>query len=712
MLLCLMPLALWAQRPRYEKMSPLLRQLARQQVTVAATGGKHAAAVRQGEICAFVKTTTPQALTDHGCKELARVGQISIAAVPISQLGIMSLDARVLRMEARQHNSLANDQMATHLNALPVYEGLHLPQAYTGRGVIVGLMDIGFDLTHPTFYSPDTTDYRIRQFWDMLSADTLNSPFYVGRDYVGRDALLTLGHSRDGVDQAHGTHTAGTAAGSGYNAPYRGMAPEADICLVANAVTDDTIYIDPADYYKYTFATDALGFKYMFDYAKQVGKPCVLSFSEGSVQDFHGYDQLYYELLDSLVGPGRIIVAAAGNYGHYRTWFCKPVGVEAMGTFIYNDKPSLDFILKSASDFTLRMVTYGEHNDTTLIPTSRVLDLKDSLLVLPGLTVEAYPSCYVPEEVCYDVSVRGDKNVGISPRLSVEILGADAYVEFWRVNGVLSSNGLNPQLNAGEKVGSVLSPGSAPRVICVGATSYRDSILNAKGEWLKFGTDENGVRSIYSSVGPTFDGRMKPDVMAPGINVVSSYNSFFAEHHPTSGNLQWDVAHFDFKGRTYAWNANSGTSMACPAVAGAIALWLQAKPDLTPEQVLEVLHRTCRQPDPSLSYPNNYYGHGEIDVYAGLLDILGANRIQELSVRHSPARISYADGMLRICLNAPASSSLQLRLFNMSGSQIMTTKLPAGQSDYAVPLTRQPSGIYAVQLDGSPSVQGSTLIRL
>ena len=275
-------------------------------------------------------------------------------------------------------------------------------------------MDVGFDLTHPNFYSADTTQYRIRKFWDMVTQDTVGSGLYVGRDYEGRENLLALGHSRDGLDMTHGTYTTGIAAGCGVGSPYRGMAPEADLCLVANAVTDDIVYIDSADYYKYTFATDALGFKYLFDYAKSVGKPCVASFSEGSVQDFRGYDQLYYEMLDSLVGPGRILVAAAGNNGAVKSWFRKPVGEVSAGTFISKSGSDMMLTFKSAQDFQLRFVTYSPANDTLLIRLSDVLSQEDSLLTSVlhkddyqlTVTTEAYTSCYHADEICYDVTLR------------------------------------------------------------------------------------------------------------------------------------------------------------------------------------------------------------------------------------------------------------------------------------------------------------------
>lgn len=134
-----------------------------------------------------------------------------------------------------------------------------LPQAYTGKGVVVGVQDIGFDLTHPNFFSKDMSRYRIKAMWDQLSHDTIASTLVVGRDYVGEDALLGVGCPLDGLTQTHGTHTAGIAAGSGAEgngvvSPYQGMAPDADIVMVANATSNNAALIDSADYYKYTYA--------------------------------------------------------------------------------------------------------------------------------------------------------------------------------------------------------------------------------------------------------------------------------------------------------------------------------------------------------------------------------------------------------------------------------------------------------------------------
>lgn len=698
-------------RPRYDKLSPMLRQMVRK---------------NDGErmVCAFVRVENggEEALRKEGCRLLEQVGDICIAMIPQRRLGELSRDGRIRRIEANRSKQVLNDSVARVLNVNPVHEGWELPQAFTGRGVVVGVMDIGFDLTHPTFYNRDLSDYRIRRFWDMLSADTVGSSLPVGRDYEGREELLAVAHARDGLDQNHGTHTTGTAAGSGYDSPYGGMAPESDICLVANAVTQDTVYIDPEDYDKYTFALDALGFKYIFDYAESRGLPCVINFSEGSTQDFWGYDQLYYEMLQRISGPGRIIVSAAGNAGQKKTWFRKPRGEESAGTFFYSYNRQGMVTLKSDSHFTLRLVAYeGAERDTLTISTAGVVAQEDSVLNTRVGTasdsvkvlVEAYPSCYNDSETCYDIMLEGKKHVGSLPKLSLEVIGDDADVELFYVSGDLVENALNKKLSAGEQSCSILSPASAPCVICVGATAYRQYVINYDGERKTADNGTDGVRSPISSVGPTYDGRTKPDVMAPGINVISAFNSYYLENNPDASDVKWNVANFDFNGRTYAWNSNSGTSMSSPVVAGIIALWLQACPTLTADDVRDVFSHTCRHYDPDMDYPNNYYGYGEIDAYRGLLYILGVNKIAEVSSTPTKASVTFAgDGQLVVQLPVPSVVPARISVYSLKGQLIARGQMTPGCDRQQMHLPALRSGdIYVVQIDGDSSCSGSMLVR-
>jgi len=726
-LCCLTPTDSQAQRPDYSKLSPMLRRMARQEAAAHPTPlTAHRSPLTAhhsplpSSVCAFVKVADggEDALREKGCRILTQMDDLCIADIPLDMLRDLSLDRRILRIEANQSKRPQTDSLAWYLNALPVYEGQQLPQAFTGRGVVVGVMDIGFDLTHPNFYSRDTTEYRIQRFWDMISADTVGSQLYVGRDYVGRDELLAVAHARDGVNQTHGTHTLGIAAGSGYNTDYRGLAPESDICIVANAVSDDIAFIDEDDFYKYTFATDALGFKYIFDYAESQHKPCVINFSEGSRQDFWGYDVLYYEMLGKLIGPGRIIVSAAGNYGHYYSWLRKPADELSAGAFMSAWGKSAMLTFKADADFALRLVSYGDaSNDTLVVDTREVLACEDSTLnaSLASLevSIEAYPSCYDSLETCFDLTLKGQKNFRSSTPVSFEVIGHGTTVEAYVAEGYMELNTeLNPLLNKAEKTHSILSPASSPDIICVGATNYRQGMFNYKGEWLEAGNGIYGSWCINSSVGPTFDGRIKPDVMAPGINIISSYSSYYLENHPNANDIGWDVAHFDFNGRTYAWNSNSGTSMSSPAVAGAIALWLQAKPDLTTEEILDVFRHTCRHYDPELTYPNNYYGYGEIDVYAGLLYLLGVDRIEGISTTQAKARVAYFEGRLTVDFDEPLTSSTHVSIYSLAGRKLFSATLTAGQHTFNMSVPDLPKAYYAVQFSTAGGRGSSTIIAV
>ena len=629
-------LGIIAQRPRYEKMSPFVREaMASALVTKQLTRSQSDDRL----LTAFVRIdgNAAEVLRQYGCKELARVGDISIAAIPLSKLGALSCGRQVKRIETGRRCSIQMDTTRLVINAEKVYTGEGLSQSYTGCGVVVGVQDIGFDLTHPNFYSADMSKYRIKALWDQLSRDTIGSTLYVGRDYVGRDALLELKHPIDGETQTHGTHTAGIAAGSGAEgdgvvSPYRGMACDADLVLVDNAA-DNASLIDPKDYYKFTYATDALGFKYIFDYAERMHQPCVINFSEGSSQDFHGYDQLYYELLAKLIGPGRIIVSSAGNDGARNSYIHKNIGKERAGAFIMGNEKRFSCTAKSKQTFTFRVSVYDNVASPQIvdISTVNVCNAQDSLLTDSLLVggkkykwrVLAYPNSYDTSETAYDFQLSSPSKLGDSPQVSLQVMGRDADIELYRMSGYMFPHSLDPMLDAGDCRYTIFSPSSSPDVICVGSTSYRTQFVNYLGEKKVYDSGQKGIRSSFSAMGPTLDGRIKPDVMAPGQNIISSYSTFFINNPKNvNASVKSDVRHFEYNGRIYAWNANAGTSMSAPVVTGAIALWLQADPTLTPADCLEIFAKTCTHYDTSLSYPNNLYGYGQINVAAGLREVL------------------------------------------------------------------------------------------
>ena len=713
-----------AQRADYRKMSRMVRQ-----ATVSNIGMRHRAHAKgthqSPSLCAFVKITgnADRVFAENGCHALARFDDIYIASIPLNRLSAMSLDKRVQRIEAGERHTALLDTTYIINKVEGIYAGQDLPQAYTGQGVVMGVEDIGFDLTHPNFYDAKMENYRIKRFWDQLSEDTLESELFVGAEYVTQEDILAYGHSRDGLTQGHGTHTLGIAAGTGFDTPYRGIAYESDICLVSNAVTDDKEYIDSVNYYKYTSATDALGFKYIFDYAEEQGKPCVVSFSEGSHQDFSGDDQLLYEVLEKMVGPGKILVASAGNEGHFNTHFHKAREKESEGTFLNRYDKNYSFRVVADAPIRLRYISYASstRGDTLIVSTEQILSAPDSILcdTLDLLkqnhifAFAAYPFSFDESKMVYEVSIKTKERFGYgSYNPSVEIMGEGVEADFYAATGSIETRkALNPNLTGGDNTHSVYSPGSAPAVICVGASAYRTGFVNHKGNYIPSNRGKNGVVADYSSVGPTADGRIKPDVLANGTNVVSSFSHFYREENPYSDG--WDVSYSPYCERSYPWHVDLGTSMSTPVVAGIIALWLQACPNLSPDDVREVLANTCIRYDDTLSYPNNHYGWGEIDAHRGLLYLLGLSDIKEItSDQPRKVQVILQDDCMRFCFNEPLRQGLNVALYGVGGSLVSRRQLSGGTAEQQVDISGLPAGVYAVQLHSQqPGLTGSFLIR-
>jgi len=138
--------------------------------------------------------------------------------------------------------------------------------------------------------------------------------------------------------------------------------------------------------------------------------------------------------------------------------------------------------------------------------------------------------------------------------------------------------------NSGDQPGSVGAPGAAAQAITVGACAERSAPAGAPNH-------SDGVYLTYfSSRGPTLDGRVKPDICAPGDSITAA----------KAGTVSNYV--------TY-----SGTSMATPFVAGTVALGLQARA-MTPTEVRQLLEATAQDRGPAGK--DNDWGAGLLDAYA------------------------------------------------------------------------------------------------
>ena len=713
-----------AQRADYHKMSRYVRQVAVDYQKAAVDQRQYR--VTRGffdngrTLTAFVCIRNEEAdavLDRHCCRKLAQWGDICIVSIPLGELEALAKESVVRRIEANQSTRLCVDTTAAVVQALPVYETTADHQAYTGEGVVVGIVDVGFDLTHPNFIDPASGRLRIGAFWDQLSRDTLESALPVGRDYVGAEAIRVIGQSTDAPITTHGTHTLGIAAGSGFDTNYRGIAWGSDLCVVGNALNMNKEYVDSADYYKYTTATDALGFKYCFDYAEQTGKPCVVSFSEGYAPYLDDEDSLFAATLDSLTGPGRIIVASAGNEGVEMTYFEKGADQREAGSFVRSFKQTALYRIKSEGAMRLVVYGYGKvesgvHSDTITFETDEVpIDTIIKRKIAFGgdsLTVSAYrDSSRFSKHDIWQVYLKADTTLNLLPPMAVVVEGQGKIEAYGSSTNAFRDDDADDRWRAAITGRNVFAPGCFPGIICVGATTHRLGILNAAGELVNGSKEtEAGKIGYYSSTGPAMNDVMKPDVVAPGTNVVSSYSHIF---HPEKE----VVAYSDYEGERYPWGVQSGTSMSTPVVAGAIALWLQAKPDLTPQEVMEVMRRSSRHPEAQYDYPNNVYGFGEIDVYRGLLEVLSLTGIEGISSQQlRGVKVIPAEGGLKLVFDGVITEPVRVRVYNLSGVCIHNSRLTVGAAETFVALPSVQSGIYAVQVENTgKTLQGSLLVR-
>ena len=218
--------------------------------------------------------------------------------------------------------------------------------------------------------------------------------------------------------------------------------------------------------------------------------------------------------------------------------------------------------------------------------------------------------------------------------------------------------------------------------------------------------------SSYATAEQSPTGLAYPWISAPGARLAAGVN----HNHKTS------VDDYSYYGSTdlvvnnanYPYAMMEGTSMATPVVSGVIALWLEAKPDLTPQEVIDALSHTSRHPDSSLTYPNNQYGYGEIDAYSGLLHILGASRIEGVS-HHQPQslHITFSNGQLQLTCDTPPAAPLHVSIYSLSGTLLHESALPSSLNSYLIPLTSYRSGLYIVQVTSSaPQYVGSQVITI
>ena len=189
-----------------------------------------------------------------------------------------------------------------------------LPQAFTGKDVVVGIIDTGFDFTNPVFKDAEG-NLRIKAVYcaDMTRTEedepvvTLDGTELSG--LFSTDAKEILAVQTDKPSASHGTHCAATAAATHWNG-FGGMAPEADIVLCPYSLTDKTS--QEVDNRAYNIMQSIL---YVRDFAQRQGKPFVISISLNLQDGPHDGTSPMSSMLEQMIAKGCNILLASSNEG-------------------------------------------------------------------------------------------------------------------------------------------------------------------------------------------------------------------------------------------------------------------------------------------------------------------------------------------------------------------------------------------------------------
>jgi subtilisin family serine protease len=493
---------------------------------------------------------------------------------------------------------------------------------YTGRGVIVGIIDTGIDFRHKNFIKPDGKS-RIWRIWDQtLSPEAPESapaaitsgPFTAnlgyGVEYTWEQISNALSTESPAVpvrhkdDNGHGTHVAGIAAGNGKQAggcngeyTYIGVAPEAELVIVRYwGLTDGdggAKKTPPANRSFDDLLADAI--RYIFNETQKVNKPVVINCSFGLFSQLMDGSHPVCQDVNNLLNnnsTGRAVVWAAGNEADLK--------FHATGTVNPSGSPPFDLEFKiHGSDTDTRSIAIvysGSNLEVQVISPIGGTDGTISWVSVasgspPGSGSSSTANGTIVGGTSGTVTVRNRNNeirISITPPKKPSSPGEDPE----NGSNIASTKTANWKIQLRNTTGT---PTAFNAYCLYGSTHDRKSphFLNHTTTNSTLGQEATGTQCITvgsyavgkqlassSGRGPTLDGRTKPDLCAPGVDITST--GIATDRAGDSANCCCECCQDWYVGK-------GGTSMAAPHITGGIALMLHKNPNLTHTEIKNFL---------------------------------------------------------------------------------------------------------------------------
>ncbi|MBR4829752.1 MAG: S8 family serine peptidase [Muribaculaceae bacterium] len=628
-----------------------------------------------------------QSLKGHGVIVECEFDGFVTAHIPVDRLYEISQIPGVINVEVSRVLEQCTDSTMKVTNVDDVLDGVEhgLPQAYDGSGVIVGIIDSGYDYQHYAFRDPsDPTRSRISRVYDTQNSTghpaRLGSTVLSGSIFMGEqiDTLIT------DSDGTHGTHTASIAAGTHYKG-YGGMAPGADIVL---CVSSNYLETEMANCMKYIYA-----------YADSVNKPCVISLSVSVYNGDHDGRSYLSRAVAQLVGPGKVFVIAAGNNAGNVNGYSKYVYGPTTTKHPFNAKLAYRNLELAETDYSFYYRSlWGEiwARERNVIPVLQfhILDKRNRQIVWKSRMLNSFDTIPASEFSDYFEPNSWIDSVGYM-MLSKVYINSNS-----RKYGVRFS-----VYNLRSKSYTVNQFGAYDSNYQIGLTIFPPSISNPTNSrlvdscfldvWISAGenyfalddrpipveslwVEDNSIHTQeiegyyavpsdkctintfavndslisagnYAARNSHYSLNRDSVVSNPSIKIGDIYyNSSYEEegYGPTGKALPTVCAPGVFvvaAGNRYSyfhnplpdanpdlvlmgpdrsrWGVMTGTSMAAPTVAGIIAQWLQINPNLSPGDIKRIIAATAKKDGFSMS--PRFGPNGKIDALAGVRYLLG-----------------------------------------------------------------------------------------
>ena len=646
-----------------------------------------------------------QALQQAGAQISMRTGNMATIRVEASRLQALAQVPGVkhlqLASKGRQQLDKARQDAGTDL----VLQGTSLSSPYTGKGVVIGIVDAGFDYGHKAFYDAQGNN-RIKRVWEQSTEPTTRFPspqnFGYGAEIKEQSEIEWAGG--DIANNSHGTHVTCIAAGSKLLADgaFCGAAPDADIVLVSmGEASDDNVNF-----------TNAI--KYVFDYADEVGKPAVVNLSLGTHAGPHDGTSPFDRMADQLQGPGRLLVGSSGNFGlsdfHIRHIFAGETDAPlstfldfyyGVSTYGYGD---VEVWADADMQFEAKLFAYNTFNKEVVAEATIDLNTTEAQQISLGNKVTGTITA------AYEISPYNNKphlllsaaltGMRTNHQVGITIVPKKAgKVDIWADNIYigLTSNDIEGFTAPTRDATIAEIGGTAKRILTVGAyttrreyTLYRETAVGELDETV-------GDLFSASAYGLTADGRMKPEVCTPGCFIISAVSNY-----DNSGYL-YLYNSYAGEGRYHLYGYMQGTSMAAPFATGTVASWLQACPTLTPEQLKEVIEKTSRHDDftgNAATAATKGWGYGKIDALAGAKECSELYATGITGTTTTPAECMVAlQGNMQLLFTA-ATSNATITLCNAGGSEVYRQQLTnvAAGTPTEIALPAYAPGIYVLKV--------------